>query len=500
MRDVTRWFLAAALVLAPACGGNGSPNKPDGGLFRDANMGPDAAVTGGEVTGTAMETFVTDNGTQDVPIDLSGSTIAALVVDNNGQFTTYPGTGTASGTFSIPNVPAAGNYYLQDNSTYIITSARQIDLGRDVRGRSDQTDVTSTTQMTFNVSNMTAWTLSDFLELYSPQVGASFSYPSALAKTPPSIGATSLSFTVDYSLADNPIAIDSAKGDTAFVTHFAGTSNADGSTTNGLSEIANLDPFSITAGQPVTVSGSFQAVPQNKTAHLDYKVTQFQAIIDASAANAPFSSNSLSVLVEPGDASLGNYASSPSLATYDPATPPADATVDVTYGDPYPASWTRFVEEFSLWNKQLTVQGMKANAFGYIEDDLLLANASGQSIAPVVQPPAGVTIAGMDASGGVSGVGTTPQLKWQAVNRATFYDITVWELTVSGSSVSPSYVASIHTPDTDVTVPPKLLQTGKQYYVTIDAVSEPNTDVGTAPYRQSFPYAVASFISGVISP
>src|SRR5262249_17779530 len=80
------------------------------------------------VTGTRVFTFVTDTGDVQQPQDLSTATIAALVPNGSGGFVTYPGSGTASGAFSIPNVPV-GTYYLRNDTTFLVTSARVIDLG-----------------------------------------------------------------------------------------------------------------------------------------------------------------------------------------------------------------------------------------------------------------------------------------------------------------------------------------------------------------------------------
>lgn len=523
MRGLTGLLVAAAVAVAPACGGGGvnSMNTPDGGSAPDARVagpdahvaGPDARITGLDggspdaasrqgVTGTAMEAFVTDSGTQELPVDLSHASIAALVVDGSGRFTRYAGAGTAEGTFSIPDLPAgATSYYLEEGNVYDVTSARRIDLGFATRGRADRTYISAPTPMTFDVSNMSRWSSSDELDLYSPHAGAAFSYPEAHIKTPIAAGATSLSFTVDYAKAELPAAVDSAKGDTAFIAHNTGVSHSDGSRSSSLTELAHLDSFSIVNGQPVTVSGAFQTVPHNRTASFDYRVSKFQKIIDASVTNPLFSANSLSLFSVPGDASLGLFTSAPSLASYTAGSTATDAKVSFKYGNPYPKSWTPTVDAFSLWTRALTLAGGETyQALGFVDDEATLADASGKPIAPGIRPPASVTIAGQDAGGNVSGVGTTPKLQWPAVNGASYYRVLVNELIPSSGSVSRSYVALIDTTRTEVIVPPNLLHGGQQYYLQISAVSEPNTDITTTPYRRSFPYASADFVSGVISP
>jgi hypothetical protein len=101
-----------------------------------------------------------------VPRDLSGRMISALVLGMDGKFTTFPGTGTAQGTFEIPNVPE-GPYYLNLDGRYIITSARSIDMSVRVIGRTTQHPVATTSTLTLNVTGMNAWQPDDFVELYT---------------------------------------------------------------------------------------------------------------------------------------------------------------------------------------------------------------------------------------------------------------------------------------------------------------------------------------------
>ena len=143
MRYLHAVSLCGSLALcAVGCSGNPSAMTLDGGA------GPDAS-TAQNVTGTSITTYVLDTSTTTKPSDLSQVTIAALVPISTGGFTTITGQGKADGTFSIPNVPM-GTYYLQLSdgfvtNSYTVTSARVLDLGRLVLGRSDITATTQTT-------------------------------------------------------------------------------------------------------------------------------------------------------------------------------------------------------------------------------------------------------------------------------------------------------------------------------------------------------------------
>src|SRR5437870_2233263 len=113
--------LGAALLM-----GLGGLSGCPGGTIPDDLAGDGGRPDGGpglaEVSGTAIDTYVTEAGDVQQPRDLSGIDLAAFILRSDGTFTRIAGSGTAAGSFRIPGVPA-GTYYLKFGTSYFVTSA-----------------------------------------------------------------------------------------------------------------------------------------------------------------------------------------------------------------------------------------------------------------------------------------------------------------------------------------------------------------------------------------
>src|SRR5690242_14950084 len=110
--------LSCALVIGlvvVGCGG-GDHDNPDAALPQDA-LQPDASTATRTIHGTSVVHRVTPSGVVDVPDDLSATTIAAVA----GQ-SVFPGTGSADGSFTIPDVPE-GEVYLRVGKGFFATTA-----------------------------------------------------------------------------------------------------------------------------------------------------------------------------------------------------------------------------------------------------------------------------------------------------------------------------------------------------------------------------------------
>src|SRR5438105_9972022 len=97
-------------------------------------------------------TSITANGQTQLPDNLINASYAVLVPNGQGGYNQLNGTGTANGTFTIPNVPA-GSYYLKiDSTNYLWTSASNLDLGYAFPGRPDVVSPTIYTPVNFSIS------------------------------------------------------------------------------------------------------------------------------------------------------------------------------------------------------------------------------------------------------------------------------------------------------------------------------------------------------------
>ena len=169
-------FLALTLIAIASCAAFGAD--------QDQSFNPPSTRT---VSGTRIGHF--KNGP--LPIDLSTTTIAALVPNGSGGCNVLAGTGTSSGTFSIPNVPT-GLYLLQIGTDYVWTSNTVLDADYFADYRSDIVRANSSTTTTFDLANLHSWQGTDFLELVCPN-NLTFEGP-----FPATLGATTFTGNFPY--------------------------------------------------------------------------------------------------------------------------------------------------------------------------------------------------------------------------------------------------------------------------------------------------------------
>src|SRR4051794_38589872 len=94
------WIAACGVACGAACGGGGGGGNavPDGPADAAPPDADDSAVTG-----RWLDTYHYAGGSVDASTSLAGATIRA-VVWNGVSWDVFPGTGSADGSFSIPDV------------------------------------------------------------------------------------------------------------------------------------------------------------------------------------------------------------------------------------------------------------------------------------------------------------------------------------------------------------------------------------------------------------
>ncbi len=115
----------------------GAPSGTSASSGGGGELGSGGAGTGGrrasDVTGTVIYTYFGEGMPVTQPASLVGLQIEAYVWGGS-SWTTFPGTGTANGTFTVPAVPA-GLFMLNVAGSYVYTTAHKLDLGSEVLGR-----------------------------------------------------------------------------------------------------------------------------------------------------------------------------------------------------------------------------------------------------------------------------------------------------------------------------------------------------------------------------
>jgi hypothetical protein len=487
--------MVAAVAALAACDG-----EPDGGGGVDAGPEPDVPVALAPVKGTAVDTFVTAQGEQQVPRDLTSAMIRALVPAADGSFTVYPGTGTAGGAFEIAGVPE-GPYYLHIDTRYMVTSARVLDIGRHVLGRSTQRAVTGAT-LTLEVDGMPAWQTGDILELYAPNAGAAFSSVESFTEVDPVPGATSISMGVAYADGELPMAIDPAAGDEAFLTHSGGKISTEGVTYQALDAIAYLAPFSINDGALVTATGTFQAVAQDRTRTVDWRTTAYASMLTGAvpSGTTTFTSTFFGIV----EADERTAYSVPLLYNVRaPAgTPTADLTATVTYGNPFPAAWQEHI--------QMSINGFRSQTLdGRSGTTLATAGLSARAevlsgpIQPVIGPVQNVRVAGRNNTGDLNGVGAKPTVTWDppALGTANSYSVQVVRWVPSGTNRwTRQTMGRIFTTGTSMTIPDGFLMPGEPHFIGVRAHSHPGVTFERFLFVDSEPFAWADRITTIFKP
>lgn len=464
---------------------------------------------------SAINTYITETGTAMAPQDLSASTFTAMVPDGMGGYITFAGSGTANGTFDIPNVPV-GHYYLRYSATgfrFLWTSASNIDFGLSAIGRANAVSASSGTTLDLALSRMSPWQNPDDLEIYVPNNGAGLEnfetgafFPNLY--TPPAVGATSFIGSLLWGAFSQPL-IDGSQGDNLYVLKLGSLAQG-GFTWSYLQNIFGPQGGIVQSdGASTTVSGSFASPPLNATFHAAANVSTFIAAVAGFGAGPSPGGTTMGVFVQPSEPDTGTLGLNPALVGYDAShngviTTDFDAG-DIPYADPFPLSWTRYFEFVESSFQQVIAPSASSPTFLFLSSGLFTTTmpSATSPATTLIGAPTGLTINGASLAQPQTGVGTTPRIAWQAppASSATSnFRVRIWKLAVTptgGTAFSLAVV--VQTTSTAIKIPPGLLTTGETYVVQIDDLNMP-VDWTTAPQRFAMPLGVSNAISNPFTP
>lgn len=388
-----------------------------------------------------------------------------VVFDGEGGYLSRPGQDLGGGTWSIAGVPEGTTYLLKvGTSKYVVTDERHVDLGGLVMGR--PTAQRGASSGTVQVSSMTPW-VDDRLFLAAPNAGLGSANLTSLAGA--SSGDTSLDFTFDFVSA---FLIDASQGDIAYLLHQREAVGENGQHFNALYELATFDNIEQVAGQPATFTGAFEVVDRNLAATFDIRHSQFAALFPPGATVDV----QVTIIAQPRAAKYGQSGRHVVLAS-NRGRLLEDTTLTFEYGNPIPDHWDVYakVVGFGSWT---TPDGdsTTGSVFYY---DTVAATAAGP-ITPRLFPISAPTIDGQDATAPLSGVSLTPTIAWNPAAGATGYQVFI-----NGGG-------TFYTTDTQITIPPGILESGETYPLTIQARDW--FDLQAAPFRHGpLPHGQATF-------
>jgi hypothetical protein len=524
LRPVFRASLALCsmtAVLGAGCNcGGGAAN--DSGLSDSGGPGPDSGPTpdsgsdaggsdaGGSdagntatVTATRVLHYLTDGTQQDVPANLSRTTIAAWVADPNadGGYDVFPGVGSDAGSLTVSGVPMGATYYLQVGSfLWIESSATSLDVSQYFGGHPTSAAGAGTT-IAYALTGLEPWQRnSDFLTLASGGAGVNVTL---LAPTPPiDAGATSYSGTFAYQTL--PL-INAASGDVTYLFQLSGQDAG-----RGASAAFSTSTFSVVDLATSSLAATFQALPQTLL-QCTFAASQFDPLGSQVTPN-PTGSGSQLVVVE-GALGAGVYGiviQSPEvfLGHLPGPTQTTDFSMAGTYGNPFAGNWALFGQASESWSVTHnlpydggTVPDIERGAVAYSDLMATFPALDGGTLAPLVSPPQSPTLDGQDWTVDQTLGSTTPLLSWSApsVGTATYYVVIIDALSVKNGLVTRSRT-DIYTTDTQVQLFPGVLAGGGGTYVMqLLAAATPNGNFAAAPLVGSFPIGSATALSGLLT-
>lgn len=512
-------LILLALVLI-GCGS--SPNQ---------NQTTQAATR--TVTVNWTDTYWTSNGPDKVPISSSASLqVEALVPQADGSITVFPGSTVSDGVITIPNVPT-GYYWLSIGSASPLvnpvasgfwTNASIVDAGHDIAGSPAGPVLSSVETTTFNFDLSGLDSSPAFTTVNFQPAAPSFSFTALLNPASSSLNATiPVNSNTDWSQVN-----------TAFFTQYV-PSQA------GLLEAQVLGPalmvsnLSFSNGQTNTLTETLQSSPQSSLT-LNVLGSQWASLFtNVSPVGATAVSSDFALSVEPFivDANASCPSLSGPLITLASGVAPSYAggfSTDIlfdncwdditgsfvspsveppiltdgpvgtlTYGDPFPTTWTRELSFYQRAIVNLSVPNSSTSVPFNLADGESVAPSS-SPLAPLVSPVQSPTINGASLFSSATLNTVTPNLTWTAPGTGNpyGYSVRIYVLTILSTGVPVYETAGVfYTNKTSLT--PLPLSAGNTYVFTISALVDGAANIETSPFRSALPRGYSNVVSAPIT-
>jgi hypothetical protein len=466
----------------------------------DGTTQQDGSVTLRTITGTSIAHHVWDTSTADVPDDLSSVTVSALVANATG-YDTHAGTGDATGHFTIPNVPA-GTYLLLVDGYYYRMSTDTPNLDYWVRGRTGIATTTSTTNLVFNVTNLSAYQQNGDDVIY--YASNSDAYDGiAYAGTQPTTGATTLAKTYDLN-GTNASNVLATTDDHPILIDLVAAAAGGGSAATAARSLSPT-PYAQANGASQNISGAFTNITSTTTTGVNWYRSEFRGgtVIADIGPSAALAAEYLTMSAQPGGNTHGAYASGADLAQLWGATGTTDINFgNVTYGNPFDGTWGQYLFTLVAASFSVTATGATtaATVSGWVRN--FEERTSSMSVHMLISPPRALQINGQSATTARTGVTTTPTLSWTAPTTGTAgtYQVYVYQVSNSSGTTTRQAVAAFYTDQTSLKIPTGVLTAGNQYLFRVMAIREPNTNFAVSPWLISFPHGDATAFTALLTP
>ena len=454
------------------------------------------------VSGVRNVTYVeNDSIRHTLPDDLSTLNIGAWVPTADGTGFEYrSGTGHSNGTFFIPDVQRTP-YFLQLGSSYTWTTSRKHELNRTVLGRPFAEPLPQGLFLDLQLSGLTPWRAANDLQFHAPTIGLGyFTSSCASPALPAQEGNAFISGTLEYAesleaCGNTTTRFDPSRGDLFYVTHLE-SRVAPGSD----ARIQEVRQALVAKTLPEITPGTFQLSGTMNPVSLvrqpvDFRVSEFEAQVLASHPTAKLTTNNLNIGTLQGHKEFGVYAGWPDLVLAFDSTPgQGDSLATFEYGDPYPATWPRFIYasasatvSYTATKPDGTASTPRAVSVNVTTHEPLRPGTT-QLIRPQISPPRELKINGLPATTDLSGVGPSPLVTWSApaLGVAVRYSVRLHRFTATSTgSTSRVILATFTTTEPQLRLPPNLLVSGPTYALQVYAYAAPTTNAVTSHYASA---------------
>jgi len=237
-----------------------------------------------------------------LPTDLSTTAIGAFAPNGAGGYTFLPGSGTSSGTFTIPNVPS-GFYLLQIGAVYLWTSNTVVDADTNLDFRSDTVQADQNTTVTFDLTNLNSWQDTDVFEMVCPNNVAADVFSGTVGEK---------TFTGTYPYFGS-LSVGS-EGDQYYLIQLI-TQNVGGLPFIALGRYMAPPKFTQAQGSDTPINGKLRTIAQKHVLEANFNGADLAAQALAANPKATLISTSFAVDVYPGSLKKGENTSTPDLVT-----------------------------------------------------------------------------------------------------------------------------------------------------------------------------------------
>jgi hypothetical protein len=481
--------LAAAAALMAAC--DGSPNNPKADAGVDSSTQPDAPPDADlGIAGTWLDSYITVNGT--MMMSVCASAPSAVVVDSTtAAVTPYSGTCKTDGSFRITAPGYLAQYYLRvQGALYETNRHAGIDLSTDHLGRNDVAGITGV-DLTLNMTGLDAWTPGDVLMAFGPNIG--FYQNLAFTAGGPQNTQTTLTGTAPWF----GYKVDAAKSDALQLVQLGTHTTSGGFAYLSLDRAYDVPAFTMTNNTPQAVAGAF-TTPAASTLALNVNVSSFNqygTVANPNVAGRTIAGSAYA-------AASAEVIPSPSLISFarDSTTASAMNFGTLSYGDPFPSAWSRYVKIQEAFAIPYTWNNVTGSLNAQMTRIMTKAEAQANIIDARLAPPQNPKLDGADAFTATN-ISPVPVLSWDppVLGTPTDYEIMVYEVQISGNTLKFISTLRLSTKQTSVRIPAGYLLGQRQYVFVIRAKARDGADLYTTPLRSGVSTSTADTLTALVT-